>query len=77
MRITDAKLPEVGFTRVKGFIPVAELATAQAALWTVSPNPADDFADAPTCAVTAGPASAPGPTTRCGPQSPRAIRRWT
>jgi Phytanoyl-CoA dioxygenase (PhyH) len=48
MRVTDAQLAEltdVGFTRVEGFIPAAELAEAQAALWSVFPKPADYFAD--------------------------------
>jgi hypothetical protein len=48
VRVTDAQLAElrdVGFTRVEGFIPAAELAEAQAALWSVFPKPADYFSD--------------------------------
>lgn len=48
MRVTDAQLlelREVGFTRVEGFIPAAELAEAQAALWSVFPKPEDYFSD--------------------------------
>jgi hypothetical protein len=48
VRVTDAQLlelREVGFTRVEGFIPAAELAEAQAALWSVFPKPEDYFSD--------------------------------
>lgn len=48
MRVSDAQLAElhdVGFTRVEGFIPPAELAEAQAALWAVFPRPEDYFSD--------------------------------
>ena len=48
MRVTDdqlAELREVGFTRIEGFIPAAELAEAQAALWSVFPKPEVYFSD--------------------------------
>ncbi len=48
MRVTDAQLTElreVGFTRVEGFIPAADLAEARDALWSVFPKPADYFSD--------------------------------
>jgi hypothetical protein len=48
VRVTDAQLAElreVGFTRVEGFIPAAELAEAQDALWSIFPKPADYFND--------------------------------
>jgi hypothetical protein len=48
VRVTDAQLSElreVGFTRVEGFVPAAELAEAQEALWSIFPKPADYFSD--------------------------------
>jgi len=48
MRVTDTVLAEVrerGFAVVEGFIPAADLAAAQAALWTVFPRPDAYFAD--------------------------------